>query len=398
MILDKKELFNETYETELREIVKGEIGPKFTAYLWPESGEGIPDNRELKLVILHPNDSGAHIPDWIERRGASFREYQNTLFFVLADTAAFAKMREDVKTLLALREIKSGLDAGETPQLETKRDEIQRRLHDIKRDFSFSVRRMYHTLQIGDRRVDLGQPVAGNETLSTWYWRELIDVNVGAIVTQLGYRMLVNKLMAGHEQVATSVILDQFYKNPGLPAPAEPGVVARAIQLGIKEKALGLAEQRDEDLDPSTLKYDEETPLAAIPFEPGFYVVSRQKAEELLALIIQPELGTGQEESEPEGEKQGGEEKTGGGDDIAPVDRERKYQHVRLVVKDIPTGKIADVNRGILMPLSAVVGEFKFTLEIDISSAEGISHATLENKVKETIRQIGATLSDERAE
>jgi hypothetical protein len=76
------------------------------------------------------------------------------------------------------------------------------------------------------------------------------------------------------------------------------------------------------------------------------------------------------------------------------VDRERKYQHVRLVVKDIPTGKIADVNRGILMPLSAVVGEFKFTLEIDISSAEGISHATLEDKVKETIRQIGATLQN----
>jgi hypothetical protein len=178
-----------------------------------------------------------------------------------------------------LREIKSGLDAGETPQLETKRDEIQRRLHDIKRDFSFNVRRMYHTLQIGDRRVDLGQPVAGNETLSTWYWRELTDVNVGAIVTQLGYRTLVNKLMAGHEQVATPVILDQFYKNPELPAPAEPGVVARAIQLGIKEKALGLAEQRDENLDPTTLKYDEEIPLAAIPFEPGFYVVSRQKAE-----------------------------------------------------------------------------------------------------------------------
>ncbi len=135
------------------------------------------------MIILHPNDSGAHIPEWVERRGASFREYQNTLFFALADTPAFVRLREDVKTPLALREIKSGLDSGETPQLETKRDEIQRRLHDIRRDFSFNVRRMYHTLQIGDRPVDLGKPVVGNETLSTWYWRELTDVNVGAIVT-----------------------------------------------------------------------------------------------------------------------------------------------------------------------------------------------------------------------
>jgi hypothetical protein len=348
------------------------------------------------LIILHPNDSGAHVPEWVERRGASFREYQNTLFFALADTAAFVKLREDVKTLLALREIKSGLDSGETPQLETKRDEIQRRLHDIKRDFSFNVRRMYHTLQIGDRRVDLGQPVAGNETLSTWYWRELTDINVGAIVTQLGYRTLVNKLMTGHEHVATAVILDQFYKNPELPALAEPGVAARAIQLGVKEKALGLAELRGEELDPATLRYGEDIPLAAVSFEPGVYLVSRQKAEELLAQLSQEKAE--EEHKAPEEEKEKEPDKTAETDDTEPVDRERKYKRIRLVVKDIPTGKIADVNRGILMPLSAVVGEFKFTLEIDISSAEGISHSTLENKVKETIRQIGATLREEWGE
>jgi hypothetical protein len=59
-------------------------------------------------------------------------------------------------------------------------------------------------------------------------------------------------------------------------------------------------------------------------------------------------------------------------------------------VADVPAGKIADVNRGILMPISAAVGDFKFTLEIDVESAEGISQATLETKIEETIRQIGA--------
>ncbi len=50
------------------------------------------------------------------------------------------------------------------------------------------------------------------------------------------------------------------------------------------------------------------------------------------------------------------------------------------------------------MPLSAAVGEFNFTLEVDVTSAEGISQSTLENKIKETIRQIGATLQDEALE
>lgn len=49
------------------------------------------------------------------------------------------------------------------------------------------------------------------------------------------------------------------------------------------------------------------------------------------------------------------------------------------------------------MPLSAAVaGGLKFKLEIDITSSEGISPAILENQIKETIRQIGATIDEER--
>jgi hypothetical protein len=75
-----------------------------------------------------------------------------------------------------------------------------------------------------------------------------------------------------------------------------------------------------------------------------------------------------------------------------------KYRRVRLVINDIPAGKIADVNRGVLLPLSSLVKDMKFTLEIDVTSEEGVPKATLENKIKETLRQIGARLSDETLE
>ena len=311
MILDKKELFNETYEAEMQRIVEAEVGRKFSVYLWPElesGGERIPDNRELKLVVLRPDDAGTRIPDWIERRGEGFREYKNTLFFALADTAAFAKLREDVKTVLALEEIKASVDSGETPQLETRRDEIQRRLHNIRRDYSFNVRRMYHILQIGERRIDLGQPVAGNETLSNWYWRELTSMDVGAIATQLSHRILVAKFLTDREQIAASVVLDQFYKNQELPAPAEPGVVARAIQLGVEEGALGLAELRGDAVDPKTLKYKDAIPLDAVTFEPGVVLVSKAMSERLRAQMAAethgtpPVIQTGGTPPPPEGE------------------------------------------------------------------------------------------------
>jgi hypothetical protein len=69
-----------------------------------------------------------------------------------------------------------------------------------------------------------------------------------------------------------------------------------------------------------------------------------------------------------------------------------------LVIADVPAGKIADVNRGILMPIKAAFGNFTFTLEMQVSDPEGISQTALENTIKETIRQIGARVVDEMLE
>jgi hypothetical protein len=405
MILDKKELFTDAYESRLSEVIEDEIGPKFTPYLWPETTSGrdvsavIPDNRALKLIVLHPDDDGSQIPDWIERHGEGFRDYKNTLFFALADTGAFVKLREDVKTILALEAIKGEIDSGDHPLLEGKRDEVQRRMHKIQRDFSFSVRRMYHTLRFGEREVDLGHPVAGNETLSNWYWRELTSSDVGAIVTNLHYRMLVNKFLAAHGQLPATKILDQFYKEPTLPAPANEDVVARAIQLGVQDGALGLAEVHDDEVDVETLRYDEEIPLLTVSFDESVYVLSRERCEALLAQV------------EPEEEDVGaGVEVTGTGEvgavepgveeepETAAKPAEKRYHRVRLVVADVPASKIADVNRGVFMPLSQAAGEVTFTMEIEVTSDEGISDSTLEQKVKETIRQIGARIVEETVE
>ena len=411
MILDKKELFSESYEERLREIVRGEIGSKFTAYLWPESqrgGDGIPDNRTLKLVILHPEDSGAEIPAWIERRGETFRVYKNTLFFALSDTAAFVQLREDVKTLMALEEIRGEIDSGQSAALETKRDEVGRRTHNIARDLSFKVRRTYHTVQAGERRIDLGQPVAGNEALSTWYWRELEDRE--EIATRLHYRMLVNKFMAGNEMVSTQAVLDQFFKDPGLPAPASADIVARAVQIGVQEGAFGLAAQEGGEVDTESLRFRTEVPIGAVSFDEGFCLVERGRAEAIVAAL------QAQREAEAAAATAGGqpeptpppvtaaeppvEGQSAGQIDIgvASPPEVTHYKRVRLVIEGVPAGRIADVNRGILMPISRAVGDFTFTIAIDVSDEEGISRATIENTIKETVRQIGGRIAEERLE
>ena len=76
----------------------------------------------------------------------------------------------------------------------------------------------------------------------------------------------------------------------------------------------------------------------------------------------------------------------------------KQYKRVRLHIANISASKIADVNRGILLPISSVQGDFKFSLEIDVTSDDGITQSTLDNRIKETIRQIGAQIVDEDLE
>jgi hypothetical protein len=170
-------------------------------------------------------------------------------------------------------------------------------------------------------------------------------------------------------------------------------VIARAIQLGVKEKALGLTEMVSDELSPHKLKYGDPISLDSVSFEPGVYLVTQRKAEELLAKIPPPlPLPLPQP---PQG---GDVEPPPPPTPPPPPPEVDKYKRVRLVITDIPAGKIADVNRGVLLPLSSLVKDMKFSLEIDITSEEGVPRATLENKIKETIRQIGARLWEENVE
>ena len=409
MILDKKELFSQKYEECLKGWIAGEVGQKIPSHVWPEDIDAIGDNRTPKLILLRPDDDGASIPNWIERKGASFREFQNTLLFALADSSAFVRLREDAKTFLALEEIEQEVAEGTSPLPEEKLQEVRNRKQGIARDMSDKVRRMYHVLRSGERTIDLGQPVTGAESLTHWYWRELTSADSGRIVTQLHYRLIVNKFLAGREQVSSAAVRDQFYKNTALPLPSEPSVVARAIQLGVQEGAMGLTDIIDGEMVRYSLKFGEDIALGDVTFAAEEMLISRAQCEKLLAQWADED---GSEAVSGDGETTSGEEidvepptdagldLQDGGDVIGPVTpTEPRYKRVHLTISGVAANKIADVNRGIFIPLSNLADDgLTFTLELEVASSEGIPESVLETKVRETIRQIGAVLKEEEKE
>jgi hypothetical protein len=170
--------------------------------------------------------------------------------------------------------------------------------------------------------------------------------------------------------------------------------------LGVEQGAFGLAEVRDDAVDPETLRYKSSVPLDAVTFEPGVVMVEKSVCEALQAQMA-PQMDI-VETPEPPVETGVRETVAQPGVRVEPtvVDAptEERYRRVRLVISGVPASKIADVNRGILMPLNRAMGDFTFTIEIDVSGEGGLSASTLEQKIKETVRQIGAQLRDVEVE
>ncbi len=388
MILDKKELYNITYKEEMKIILNKEVGNAFISYLWPRKSEDIPDNKDVKLAILSPSEKEDAPNEWLEKRGNTFRTYKNTLIFAVSDPNGFGHFKEEIKTYLALKEIQSEIK-GDEGGLSDRAEEVANRIKKIKDDFSYNARRMYNTLIVGGEKISLGQPTVGKESMSNWYKMELESSE--KLAPNLHFRYIVDKFISGKEKIDTKVIIEQFYKDTNLVIPESADVIRGSIQKGILEGAFGLGYGEDDSIDQETFKFKSNISTTSVSLDDGEVLFSNTKAA-----MIQSKF-EGEEEPEEEEDKPA-EEKEKAEEEKEEDAGSKRFKKLSLKIDGIPSSKIADLNRGVLMPLSREVGSFNFNMEIEIESSEGISELTLKNKVKETISQIGARISKEETE
>ncbi len=70
-------------------------------------------------------------------------------------------------------------------------------------------------------------------------------------------------------------------------------------------------------------------------------------------------------------------------------------KHLRLRVR-IPWDKMSDFMCGVLMPLQRDGAELSIEMDLKATSSKGISKSTLEQTVRETLRQVGAEVLEEQ--
>lgn len=228
-----------------RESLENQIkGEKFKVFLWPEKPKDIPDNDNLKLIILQEKNEGL-IKNIIETKGDTPRVNRNTLFFLMPSESEKTSFLELLRRKIAYERIFSDKTINLT---EDQRKEV---LGNIKRNqetLADSVKRCYRLALVpvkgGIKEVDLGIPTYGEKsTLDEHAYDELR--REGELLEKISPLVIKEKYLRENNFVKLQLIYDSMLKTPGERRVVGSNVIEDSIRQGVKQGLFGLGEQKE---------------------------------------------------------------------------------------------------------------------------------------------------------
>ncbi|MGQ9586111.1 MAG: ATP-binding protein, partial [Anaerolineae bacterium] len=382
VILEREEGVGEDdVAEEIRTRLERMAGHEMRVTLFPTALGDIPDSRDLKLAILggdHPGRAPAtthFAEELLARAGTAFRAYRNTLLLLAPDAGEFGALQKQVKRLLALRSIQ-----GDRTLLQTFSDEdkqaLQGKLKDAEGAMDFQLLSAYRHLARasgdGVRWLDLGIPTTGERGSLAKRVREFLR-SQDLLLDRLAPRHVLEKALGPEEQEKPlSEVYEAFLRYPHLPLLESEEVLQQAVAQGVRDGVFGVRSGE-------RISFHE---------PPGEYV------GQLEAVLLRPEVAA-RAKAEAEGEipPEIGEE-----DEDRPklpeIEAVEVVRHVTLRVQ-VPWDHMSDFIRGVLVPLHSDEAELRVEIRVDAHSPTGIKKTTLEQKVRETLRQIEAEVLEE---
>ncbi len=389
VIVEKEEAVNEQLSIEeIRTHLEKLAGSELRVTLWPRASQDVPDTKELKLAILSPEHTrqssatSAFVDELLKKCGATFRTYQNTLLVLALDANEFSALRQKVKRFLALCAIRD--DKALMRQLsEEKRKTLESRLRDLESDIPFGVLSAYRHLAkpgaSGVEWLDLGLPTVGERGSLAKRVREHLRSQELLLEHLSPQNLLKKALREGEPEKPLAEIAEAFLRYPQLPMVESVGVIEQTISQGVQQGVFGVKV--------GERVYFGETPPASIlqadavlirnEFIPQAKAVAEPPPQALQTTPTPPpEAGVAVLTPTAPSQQAGG-------------------RQLRLRVK-VPWDKLSDFVRGVILPLRNDGAELEVEILVQARSEAGsIKRETLEHRVKETLRQIGAEIFEE---
>ncbi|MDZ7295829.1 MAG: DUF499 domain-containing protein [candidate division KSB1 bacterium] len=375
---------------EMRARLEKLAGSELRVTLWPQTSQDVPDTKELKLAMLSPEhtrkgaESEAFARELLEKCGQTFRTYRNTLLLLTADAAELASARQQIKRYLAYRAIRD--DKALLRQLsEENKNVLNNKLKDAEGGIAHQLLSAYRHLAKADehgiRWLDLGLPTVGARPSLAHRVREYLRGEDLLLAKISPRRILEKALNEAEQEKPVDEIYEAFLRYPNLPMLERKEVLLEAMAQGAQEGTFGvrIGERVFFRERPSLSESGAEAILVREPGVPD-----------------QPSSGT-------TGEEQPGTQPTpkvaeGGGEPTQPAAMTTRTIHAYHLQATIPWDKFSEFVRGVVMPLRQDEAELKIEVRLEARAEGGIKQSTLEQKVRETLRQIGATNLEEKVE
>ena len=231
---------DEFEETELK---KNLSSGGLKTFVWPRDGSDVPDDAELKLIILKKRDD-LLMKDTLETKGNTPRVNRNTLFFLTPLEHEAAGFYSQLRKIIAYEAIRG--DKTLNLSAEQQR-EIRTELRKATDELNDRLRRYYRTVFIptkeGLKESDLGLPTYGvSKKLDEAVYDKLrLDREILESVHPL---VIKERYLKANEFVSTEQLYQSSAKTPG-----EARVIGQGWESGIREGVeqglFGLGELED---------------------------------------------------------------------------------------------------------------------------------------------------------
>ncbi|MGC9016934.1 MAG: ATP-binding protein, partial [Caldimicrobium sp.] len=384
IIISREENVSEReIEEEERNIIQRHISrdKRFRIYIHPKSSKDIPDNEELKLIILNSEKPDT---EFIEKHGEVPRIFRNTMIFLCFDETQREVFYSYIRKLMALRNIEQDktlrLSDNQKRELKNKLENHKNREYEALRNF---YRKLFIPSKEGFKEIDLGLPTIGELELDKEIYSYL--KNQGEILERIAPKVIKDKYLGEKDLVEIKKLYVSLLRTPG-----ELRIISRegfidGIKEGVEKGLFGFGYLKAGKPICEKIK---ETPE-----------ITFSEAE----VIIKPELCREKEEIEKEKEAKSLEidekilptvkEGTEGGSQENVL--EPKVNRIKLKL-DVPVGQISTIAR-IVNFLGNKFNECKIEITINVRDGE-IGVLEYQDKIKEALTQSGIKILEEEME
>jgi len=368
----------EIIEAEKENLKSSLKGGKFRITLWPENSAEIPDNEELKLIILHKEDKKI-IDDITKNKGGIPRVYRNTLFFLCPLESERPIYLQNLSRSIAYGLVEKDKELGIS---EEQRREISKEHKKFQETVKECIQRLYRIVWIpGKEPSDIGIPTFGESRgLDIKIYDDLRTA--GEILERTTPLFLKTKYLSKNDFVSTEQIYQSTLKTPGEPRYINKSILENAISDGVLNGIFGLGILEN---NAPKCEYFKKMPSVLLSANEVIIVdgLCREVREE-------PVGGSWKDSGSRTvgatgGSSTGGEKGTGGSQTTFT-----DMKALRLSFT-IPMGKVSNI----LGVMNFLTNRFK-KVDITIEAQDGaLSEQDYENKIKEAFEQIGVELRED---